>query len=398
MILLFKLIFTVQLFNGIEIFVQDKVAQTPIPYAQLSICGKTYEADQKGKITIESSDGICDFIAFAFEYNTLEGKIALKGKRSLVFRLDPKVIDMRIFTIEAEKIEGQNGKEIVAQAIKNFSNTHTKSFDGLTLEDSISFSLGNEEFLKEIKKFNFVLKESKLTENWAKRSVVRNDIYGKLENLISNPFGGPVNQKIIEYSTNRTDILMRQNCDYFKNLDCYLAAFFSSQRAIALNPFFSRPVQSQKLDHYGFFNEDFLDSHKFKLIGLDTLGGRPSYVVEISDSRKSKPISLGGGGITEWYRPSGTLWIDEQDLALVRMSYRYEYLSKPKFLSAAVNKAEYESGSVFYENILEYKKVDGTYVPYRQYTNEKDRNLRIFYNDTFFEPVYAQHFIKFTLR
>jgi hypothetical protein len=97
--------------------------------------------------------------------------------------------------------------------------------------------------------------------------------------------------------------------------------------------------------------------------------------------------------VSGWYDPLGTIWVDVADWALLRIAYRYEFLSRPKFLSPPVNKAEFESGPIYFENILEFKKVDDTYVPFRQYTNEKDRNLRIFYNDVFFEPVYVQHFL-----
>ena len=397
MLLTCKLVMAIQVLVGIKISFQDKISQAPIPFAQLAICGKIYEADKTGELTIDSSEEICDFTAFAFEYNTLEGKIALKGKQSLVFQLEPKVIEMKDFTVKAEKIVFNDAKALVEQAVKNLRNTHQNPYNNLEIQDSISYSLGKEEFLRESRDYRFVSKDSKLLEIDLSKTIMDAELYDKLQSIIAGPFGGPINQKVKEYSMDRTDLLANQDCDYFKSLACYFQSFFSTQRAISLNPYFFVPAKSQKLDHYGYFNSDFLTTHNFKLLGIDTVQGRPSYVIRIVKNRKSNPISLGGEPVSDWYDPLGTIWIDVADWALLRIAYRYEFLSRPRFLSPPVNKAEFESGPIYFENILEFKKVDDTYVPFRQYTNEKDRNLRIFYNDVFFEPVYVQHFIQYQI-
>lgn len=396
MILTLKLLLVIQLWSEIKIDILNKVNLQPIPFAQINICGKTYEANENGTLTIDITEGICEFTAFAFGYDTAKGWIALNGKQSIVFQLEPKIVELENFTITAKRIDINNGKELVEVAIKNFSDTHVNSFDQLIIQDSITFSLGKEEFSRESKNYSYTSKKPKLDELNAKRFTSDIETYKKLDNIIKGPFGGPLNQKVKEYTINRTDLMIDQDCDFFKNLDCYFSTFYSSERAIMFNPFFSRPSRSQKLDHYGFFNSDFLDSHQFRLIGMDSLDGKPSFVIRITNNRNSKPISLGGQEISDWYKPTGTIWIDQEDLALVKMIYRYEFSSTPKIFTASADKAEFESGPIYFENILEFRKNGDYYIPFRQNITEKDRNLRIFYNDSFFESVYVQHFLKFS--
>ncbi len=380
----------------VDIFIVDKLTQSPIPFAQVNICGNTYEANEEGKLKIDTDTSICEFTVFAFEYNILNGKIGLRGKKSLVFQLEPIVVEMQDFTLEAGRIKIKSGKDLVKQAIENFSETHRNTFSKFTIKDSTTFSIGNEEFYRKGHIYKFLTKKKELNQVEFERTVIKPETNERLAGLISGPNGSLMSQKIKEYSTDRTDILVDGDCNYSRNLECYFQSFFSTQRAISFNPFFSRPNQSRKLDHYGYFNSDFVESHKFQLSGMDTLDGRPTYRVSLSRNRKSKPISITGQGVKDWYEPIGLIWIDVEDLALVRMTYKYEFLSKPKMLGAPVDKAEFESGSVYFENVLEYRKVGDTYVPFRQNTNEKDRNLRIFYNDVFFESTYVQHFISFS--
>lgn len=395
MILTFKFLLVLQLWSDINVTILDKFDQKPIPYAEINLCGTTYKANENGTVNIGVAEGVCEFSSSAFGYETAKGWIAINGKQSIVFQLEPKFLEMENFTVEGKRINLQNGKELVEVAINNFKETHINSFDQLIIHDSITFSLGKEEFFQESKTFSSSSKKPALNELSAKRNTPDIETYKELDNLIRGPFGGPINQKLREYTVNRTDLILNQDCDFFKSLDCYFSTFYSTNRAIKFNPFFFIPNRSQKLDHYGFFNKDFIDSHDFRFIGVDTLNRNPAFIVQVTSNRKSKPISLGGQEISDWYKPAGTIWIDQEDLALVKMVYRYEFNSSPKIFNASADKAEYESGPVYFENILEFKKMGRSYIPIRQIITEKDRNLRVFYNDSFFESVYVQHFLKF---
>lgn len=374
--------------QGIGLYFLDKYTEIPIPFVQLEICENLYQSDENGYIQLFEPAAVCDYTVFAFGYVPMKGTLGLKDKNQLTILIEPKTIELSEFKVHAEKITFKNAKEIVALAIENFPETHKLDSKTLVVFDSASFMIGNESFYRQTHKakIDSLFYLNKNHEQGTK--ILKPSKFKSLEKLIS------IENKIIEYRYERTDFINKQDCNYGNDLACYFHTFYSTERALMLNPYFFRPKRSKSRDHFGFFNQDFVTTHNFKLLGVEQSNGHECYLIEISSNRKSFPISLAKNEI-DWYKPSGKIWIDRKDFALVKLSYTYAFDSKPGFLSPPVDKAEYASGSIYYENILDFKKSENTYYPVRQYTREKDRTLRLFYTDVFFEPVYSTHFIRF---
>lgn len=392
---IFILLFNYSKSQSLEFTFIDMYTGLAIPMVQIDICNKRFEANEFGMLKVNLAEEICEFSAFAFNFKILNGKIAIKNKNQITLKLEPLEVQLKDFEIIADKINITDGREIVRIALANFEVSHEKIQFPVEIQDSTSYTIGNESFFTTVNDGKFTDQDLFNMKFSQKKTITNLSKYKFLKEMNAQNGAYTIQQKLKEYKINRTDYLLETDCDIYRNIDCYFTTFYSSVRTLRINPYFSNVPKSQEFDHYGYFNEDFLFNHEFKLLSLDTISGRACYLIEILPNRKSPPISIAGQGVSNWYNPTGKIWIDMEDLALTRLHYKYEFKSKSRLFSHKVDKAEYESGKIYFENFLEFKKIGKKFLPVYQFTREKNRNLRIFYTDTFFEPVYVEHYLKF---
>ena len=372
------------------IHVLDKIDQTPIIAAVVSICDRKFITDDDGKIEIGPTDyELCEVKISSFGFQQFSGNIFLKNKSELELYLDPIYQQLDEVEVSGSALKLKSAKDIVREMLNLFEQNHVPDSVLIDVEESLKYQFGSQnvakrkseaqiDFKKKMNQHEFRLVEYDY-------SVEFSEIENYLEKRLKNGAGS--NQKFKEYGVERSDIIYSEACDDLSTLECYLNQFYNLERIRLFNPLLNNQLHYQKMDHFGFLSPDFLDKHKFSQDGIEVVNGRNCYKVLISSAKSSPGISITGNPVKGWYKPVGVIWIDTDELAVIKLKYAYKFTFG--FIKTVADNVEFNSGDTYFENVIDLAKISGKYLPTKQYVKEKDRNLKVFYTDVDFEAGYV---------
>lgn len=374
--------------NELKILIQDEQTSELLPFTTVTICGKSYVADGSGELIINDFADKCIIKIQRLGYSTFEDEIFLKGKNTLVIQLKMEDIFLDEFVVMAERINTIKVDDIIELTLRNFKNNHL--LDNLIgkVEERMSFQFGYEPIFERLSRVSFEILESEFLTNPYNDytyKILNSEKYEYLEGFLkeSDPV---IRQLIDERGNRRSDNIIDRTCNPSSNMKCYSETFFPIERNYLFNPLFNHKKATLELDHFGFFNQTFLSTHKFKLIGQSKLHNRDCFVVKILNSPKSIPVSVGGHPVKNLYVPDGLIFIDVLTFAILKLEYKYRIIEK-RFKSQAY-KNELNSGEIFFENVIIFKNENGKWLPSTQFVKEKDRALKIFNSFGGFESGY----------
>jgi hypothetical protein len=384
--------------DEVKIKVKDKLTQKDIPYSKLTVCGKEYVSDEFGEVTLSDKEDYC-FVSIEKEgYKLLENNVTLKHKESLMFYLDENTHVLDEFVVSHNRLYLKDPKEILLAALVNFENNHVIEDLDFKLSESLTFQFGHSEILGrkttangKIENFNLVFQDE---DSYAYQMV---DLDPKRKKVVEDFIrqSGVSGQKKSEYGNKRSDKIEKVSCDPSKSLDCYMKSFYSFNRGFLFNPLINYKFESKPLDHFGFLNRGFLDHHKFKLAGRTKYKDRDCYVIQVMASKNSLPMSLFGNP-SSLYKPQGTLMVDVESFAFLKVDYQYLMDKKSNFLTSQAIKNELASGRIYFENIISFVEVDGKWLVETQFVKEKDRVLKIFDSNNQFEVGYVDRHLTYS--
>lgn len=375
----------------------DKVDQAPIVAAMVSICDQKYVTDDRGEIEIASNSfELCDIKISSFGYQQFSENIYLKNKSKLELYLDPVYQQLDEVEVSGGAIKLKSANDIVKEMLNLFEQNHIPDSVSQTFEESMKYQFGSQNVaLRKSKGQIFFgskldMCEFKLTGSSYTVEVPETEDY--LEKSLKN--GGGSSQKFKEYGVGRSDKVYSEACTDLSTLECYLNQFYNIERIRLFNPVLNNRLDYQKMDHFGFLSPDFLDKHKFSQDGIEVVNGRKCFKIIISSSNSSPGISITGNSVKEWYKPDGVIWIDTDELAVVKLKYSYKMSLGIR--KTVADKVEFNTGDSYFENVVDFAKIDGKFLPAKEFVKEKDRNLKIFYTKVDFEAGYVIRNIKYT--
>lgn len=371
---------------GLRIQVLDKVDQAPVVAAVVSICDQQYITDNKGEIEINSNDfELCEVKISSFGYEQFSESIYLKNKSKLELYLDPLYQQLDEVEISEGVLKLKSAKDIVRETLNLFEQNHMPESASMHVEESLKYQFGSQNIALRTSEGQFDFGNDLNIATFTKRSYTYSVEFPEsvdyLEKRLKN--GGGSNQKFKEYGEERSDKIYSDACDDLSTLECYLNQFYNIERIRLFYPLLNNQLDYRKMDHFGFLSSDFLGKHKFSQDGIEEVNGRECFKIFISSSSSSPGISISGNSVKEWYKPEGVIWIDTNELAVVKLQYAYRISLGMR--NTVADKVEYNSGDTYFENVVDFTKINGKYLPTKQYVKEKDRNLKIFYTDVDFE-------------
>lgn len=382
---------------GLVIHVVDKVDQAPIVAAVVSICDQKFITDDDGKIEIASNDfELCEIKVSSFGYQQFSENIYLKSKSKLELYLDPLYQHLDEVEVSSGALKLKSAKDIVREMLNLFEQNHVPDSVSVIVEESLKYQFGSQNVVV-ISAEEQVDLGSKLSQPEFKLkgydfSVEVSDTKEYLEKRLKNGAGS--NQKFKEYGVERSDKIYSEACADLSSLECYLNQFYNIERIRLFNPIMNNQLGYQKMDHFGFLSPDFLDKHKFTQEGIEVVNGRECFKIMINSSNSSPGISISGNSVKEWYKPEGVIWIDTNELAVIKLQYAYRISLGAR--NTVADKVEFNSGDTYFENVVDFAKVNGKYLPTKQYVKEKDRNLKVFYTDVDFEAGFVVRNLTYT--
>lgn len=383
--------------NDFKIIIKDQLTSEVLPFSSVSICGEKYVSDERGELIIDNFNDRCTVEVQRLGYEIFREEVLLRDKKTIVILLKEEPIELNQVTVSTRKAKPLKVKDILEKMLLNFRVNHLPGNVNGKMEEKMSFSFGfepviqrTEKLIFKIDKGDFDLLESKSNYVF---STENKGAYNRLESIfVNNP--STTMQVLQERNINRSDAVENDDCENLSPLSCYLARFFPVKRNLLFNPLFNHNLKTQDLDHFGFMNSTFLETHKFKLDGTSQINGRECYKIRIGHSYKSIPVSIAGNPVRDFYVPEGIIFIDVLTFAIIKMEYAY--ILNERNIKKAYYTDELKSGEKFFENIIIFEWTAGKWLPSNQFLQEKDRSVKVINASGGFDNGYLIKHIKYS--
>jgi len=386
--------------DSLRISVVDKLNNTPIKNALVSLCGISFRTNEKGIVGVSNVESENCLLHISSEgYEDYEDALYVKNKKHLEIYLNTVYMELGDIEVKGKAINLKTARDIVSEALIAFEYNHIPVNSTISVSERLKYQFTSQTVAtrnsESVLKVATGIVHPDLSPRHLTFHKVDNDYSYKLERYLES--GIVVSQKLKEYGSSRSDSLNTNGLFVGAiNFQQYLDAFFGMERLRIFCPFFNYLYSYQKLDHFGFLSPDFATKHSFELEENEIIEGIACYKIKITPNKKSPSVSISGQSSGDLYQPMGFIWIEIESLAFIRV--HYEYVNEQSFFNSTANKVENNSGSVYYENLMSFSKIGDKFLLSNQYVLEKDRNLKIFYSDVDFETGYVIREMKYTYK
>lgn len=383
--------------SDLKIIIKDQLTSEVLPFSSVSVCGENYVSDERGELIIKNFYSRCTVVVQRLGYEIFREEVLLRDKKTIVVLLKEEPIELNQVTVSTREAKPLKVTDILEKMLLNFKVNHLYGNVNGKMEEKMSFSFGFEPVIQRTGKLTFKIDNGGFDLLESKSNYVfsmeNKGAYNRLESLfVNNP--STIIQVLQERSINRSDAVENDDCDNLSSLSCYLERFFPVKRNLLFNPLFNHNLKTQDLDHFGFVNSTFLETHKFKLEGISQINGRECYKIRIVHSSKSIPVSIAGNSAKDFYVPKGMIFIDLLTFAILKMEYAYSL--NERNTNKAFYTDESKSGEIFFENIINFEWTTGKWLPSSQFLQEKDRSVKTLNASGGFDNGYLIKHIKYS--
>ncbi len=153
-------------------------------------------------------------------------------------------------------------------------------------------------------------------------------------------------------------------------MEVYDSTFYPLERMFFFNNLRTASVPVPFPVYFGFFNKDFVRTHKFELLEVtDDL-----VKIKISHAKNSPGVPIGNNTNSNFFIPFGEMWVDPGDWGILYFNYGYKV--NPRYKNKPAYDFEVYNGDILFESYLVFEKNGGSYQLKYHRLMEKDRALK----------------------